>query len=84
MVDNKVIKNYISLKAIRWLGLPHKQKESLYPLIIISGDLIIYKDGIIYLKTRLMELKLKGRHIVILFNVLLLGKDKAVLGIPFL
>ena len=31
-----------------------------------------------------VEIELKGREIVILFNILLLGKDKAVLGIPFL
>ena len=62
----------------------YKQKENLYPLVTILKDLIIYKNKIIYFKIGLMELKLKGRHIVILFNILLLGKDKAVLGIPFL
>ncbi len=53
-------------------------------MVIISKDLIIYKDKIIYFKTGLVELKLKGRHISIIFNILLLGKDKVVLGIPFL
>ena len=38
----------------------------------------------IYFKTGLVELELKGRHIIILFNMLLLGKDEAVLGMPFL
>ena len=38
----------------------------------------------IYLKTRLVELEIEGRHIVIFFNILLLGKDEAVLGMPFL
>ena len=51
---------------------------------MISGDPIIYGDGIIYLKIGPIELELKGRRIVISFNVLLLGKDKAVLGMPFL
>ena len=32
----------------------------------------------------LVKLELKGQKIVILFNILLLGKDKAVLGMPFL
>ena len=32
----------------------------------------------------LVKVELKGQEIVILFNILLLGKDKAVLGILFL
>ena len=84
MVDSKATRNYISLDIVKWLGLPHRQKEDLYPLVIILGDLIIYKDRMIYFKTGLVELKLERRHIVILFNMLLLGKDKAVLGMPFL
>ena len=31
-----------------------------------------------------VKVEIKGRKIIIFFNVLLLGKDKAVLGIPFL
>jgi len=38
----------------------------------------------IYLKTGLVELEFKGKCIVMLFNILLLGKDEAILGIPFL
>ena len=38
----------------------------------------------IYFKIGLVELEIEGRHVVILFNVLLLGKDKVVLGMPFL
>jgi len=51
---------------------------------MILKDLIIYRDGIIYFKIRLVEVKLKGKRIVILFNVLLLRNDEAVLGMPFL
>jgi len=51
---------------------------------MILGDPIIYKNGIIYLKTGPVELELKGRYIIILFNVLPLGRNKAVLGMPFL
>ena len=50
----------------------------------ILRDLILYRDRIIYLKTGLMELKIEGRHIIMSFNVLLLRKNKAVLGMPFL
>ena len=36
------------------------------------------------METGLVRIKLKGRKIVILFNILPLGKDKVVLGILFL
>ena len=84
MVDNKAIRNHISPETIKQLGLPHRQKKDLYPLVIILKDPIIYRDKVIYFKTGLVELELKGKRIVILFNVLLLKKDEAVLGIPFL
>ena len=32
----------------------------------------------------LVKVEIKGRRIVIFFNILLLGKDKAVLGMLFL
>ena len=44
----------------------------------------MYKDRIIYLETGPVELELEGKCIVMSFNVLLLGKNKAVLGMPFL
>ena len=50
----------------------------------ILGDPILYKNGIIYLEIGLVELEIKGRNIVISFNMLPLGKDKAVLKMPFL
>ncbi len=64
---------------IKWLGLLYRQKEDLYPLVTNLKDLIIYRDKIIYFKIKLVELEFEGRHIIILFNILLLGKDKAVL-----
>ena len=74
----------MSPAAIKKIGLPYRQKENPYPLITISGDLILYRNGIIYFKTGPVEIDIKKRTIVILFNVLLLGKDEAVLGILFL
>ena len=53
-------------------------------MVIILGDLIIYRDKMIYFKIGLVELEVKGRHIVMSFNILLLRKDKMVLGMPFL
>ena len=49
---------------------------------MISGDPISYKNKVIHIKTEPVELKIKGRTVIINFNILLLGKDKAVLGIP--
>jgi hypothetical protein len=50
--------------------------------VIILGDLIAYRGGIIHLKTGPIQIVIKGRLIIMSFNILLLGKDKAVLGIP--
>ena len=50
----------------------------------ILRDLILYGDGIIHFETGLVELEIKGKNVVTSFDVLPLGKDKAVLGIPFL
>ena len=84
LVDSKVIKNYMLLKVIKRLRLSYRQKKDLYPLVTILGNPILYRDGMIYLKIGPVGLEIKGRYIVISFNVLLLGKDKAVLGMPFL
>ena len=72
------------LKAIKRLGLFYRQKRDLYPLVTILGDLILYRDGIIYFETGLVELEIKGRYVVVSFDVLPFGKNKAVLGMPFL
>ena len=50
--------------------------------MIILGDLIAYGEGIINLKIGLIQLTIKGRQIKIFFNILLLRRDKAVLGMP--
>jgi len=39
--------------------------------VTISGDLILYKDRMIYFKIGPVELKIKERNIIISFNVLL-------------
>jgi len=84
MINSKVIRNYILLEIIERLGLLHRQKKNLYPLVMISEDLIMYKNKVIYFKIGLVESQLEGKYIIILFNMLLLGKDKAVLRILFL
>jgi len=83
-MDNRAIKNHMSPAAIKRIKLPHRQKENPYLLVIILGDLILYRNGMIHLKTGLVEIEIKGQKVVVSFNVLPLGKDKAVLGMPFL
>jgi hypothetical protein len=83
-VDSGVIRNHILLKVVERMGLLYRQKRDLYPLVIILGDPIAYGGGIIYLEIGPIQIVIKGRPIVISFNILLLGKDKAVLGMPWL
>jgi len=60
--------------------MDYRQKEHLYPLIIILRDLINYKGGVINIEIKLIIIKIKGKEITINFNILLLSNDKAVLG----
>ena len=63
------------------MGLLYRDKESLYLLVTILGDLILYRDSIIEIEIGLIKVEIKGRKIIISFNILQLGKDKVVLGI---
>ena len=42
------------------LGIPYRLKENLYLLVTILGDPISYKNGVIYIETKPVELKIKG------------------------
>ena len=64
--------------------MPYRLKESLYPLVIILGYLISYKNKVICIKIKLVELRIKGQKIIINFNILPLGNDEAVLKIFWL
>ena len=66
------------------MELLYRQKKNPYPLVTISGDLILYKNGIIHFKTGPVKIEIKEWKVIVSFNVLLLGKDKAVLEMPFL
>ena len=81
-MDSGVTKNYISPVTAERLGILYKLKKNLYPLVTILGDPIFYKNGVIHIKTKPLKLKIKKQRVVISFNILLLGNDKAVLGIP--
>ena len=74
----------MSLTAIRRIGLPYRQKENPYLLVTILGDPISYGNNMIYFETGPVEIEIKKWKVVVLFNVLLLGKDKAVLEMLFL
>jgi len=51
-------------------------------LNIILKDLINYRGGIINLEIGLVIIRIEGKEIIINFNILLLGNDKVVLGMP--
>jgi len=49
---------------------------------MILRDLINYKGGIINLEIGLVIIKIKGKEVIINFNILLLGNNKTVLEMP--
>jgi len=49
---------------------------------MILENLINYRGGIINLEIGLVIIKIKGKEIMINFNILLLGNNEAVLGMP--
>ena len=59
LVNSGAIKNYILLAIAKRLKIFYRLKENLYPLVTILGDLISYKNGIIYIKIKLLKLRIK-------------------------
>ena len=51
-MDSRVIRNHIILKTVKWLGILYKEKEYLYLLVTILGELVLYKNNIINLKIK--------------------------------
>ena len=51
---------------------------------MILGDLINYRESIINLEIGLVMIRIEGKEITINFDILPLGNDKAVLGMPWL
>jgi len=49
---------------------------------MILRDLINYRGGIINLEIGLVIVRIEEKEITINFNILLLGNNKAVLGMP--
>ena len=82
MVDSRAIRNHILLTIVERLEIPYRKKKKPYLLIIIIGDLISYGNGIINIKTEPIKVEIEGKKILIIFNILPLGRDEAVLGMP--
>jgi hypothetical protein len=80
-VNSRVTKNYIIPSIVKQLGLLYRQKLEPYTLVTILGDLVLYKDGIINLETRPVQVNIKGKNVIVNFNILLLGQNEVVLGI---
>jgi hypothetical protein len=80
-MDSRVTRNYIIPSTVEQLRMLYRQKLEPYTLVTILGDPVPYKDGIINLETRLIQVNIKRRDIMVNFNILLLGQDEAVLGI---
>jgi len=59
-----------------------RQKEHLYLLVIILKNLINYRGGIINIEIRPVIIQIKGKTIMMNFNILLLGNKKVILKIP--
>ena len=59
LVNSRVIRNYISLKTVEKLKIPYRLKENLYPLVIILGDPISYKNRVICIKIEPLKLEIE-------------------------
>jgi len=49
---------------------------------MILKNLINYRERIINMEIELVKIKIKGKMIIMSFNILLLGNNKVVLGMP--
>jgi hypothetical protein len=72
-VDSKVIRNHIIPSTVEWLGMLYRQKLEPYILVTISGEPVLYRDGIINSETGLVQVNIKRQDIIVNFNILLLG-----------
>jgi len=62
--------------------MTYQQKEYLYLLVIILKDLINYRGGVINIEIEIIIIRIKGKEIIISFNILPLDNNKVVLGMP--
>ena len=50
----------MSLKTVKKLKIPCRQKEYLYLLVTILEDPISYRNKVIHIETKPVELRIKG------------------------
>ena len=63
------------------MGILYKKKKYLYPLVIILKEPVLYRNSIINLKIKPIQVNIKGRSIIINSNTSLLELDEVVLKI---
>ena len=80
MVDSGAIRNHIVLKVVKQLGILYREKERPYLLVTILGEPVLYRDSIINLETGPIQVDIKGRSVIINFDILLLEQDEVILG----
>ena len=76
------MRNHILLKIVKQLEILYRQKAEPYILRLITGEQIAYRDGRINLETVPIIVIVKGRKVKVIFNILLLDNNKAVLEMP--
>ena len=72
---------YIIPQTAEQLGILYIEKEYLYLLITILGELVLYRDGIINLEIELIQVNIKKQSVIINFDILPLGQDEVILEI---
>ena len=63
------------------LEILYKEKKHPYLLITILGEPVLYRDNIINLEIKPIQVNIKGRSVIVNFNILLLEIDEVVLKI---
>ena len=58
-MDSEVTKNYILLETVKRLKVLYRLKENPYLLVIILENPIFYKNRVMYIKTELVNLRIK-------------------------
>ncbi len=76
MINTRVDRDFISKDFVKQNRLRQKQKTNPYLLNIINK--ILYRNRVTK-ETELLEIKIKGRVIIIMFDIVLILKD-VILG----
>ena len=70
-------------QTVRQLNLGTRVKQEAYALTVVNREAINSKEGIVKVKTNELQFKMPRGHIkLIMFNIVLLGHYKVILGMP--